>query len=329
MAVLTPITWPSRLTSGPPELPGLIEASVWITVWVSRRRAGPGARGADDPGRDRAVQAEGRADRDHRLRRCAPGRAPERGRDQVLGVRAQDRDVVGGVGAHDPAVIWRPPWSCSTTWSSPETTCSLVITCPARSKTKPEPLPRRCAPAPRSAAPPARPTPPCRWARRPAGRLGLRDRRALVRAEPVGAADAGEATDQHSHEEHATHPGGAGAVARRAVGAGGGARRRLERFRRGRVERRRAVLGLGVGRAAAAAGGRSRARPGRRDRAIVAVSSSRSSLTAGGSVVQGRRENQRRDRAAASRPRSRATALTYGVTSRGSIRQPIEDWMSS
>ena len=30
MAVLMPITSPSRLTSGPPELPGLIEASVWM-----------------------------------------------------------------------------------------------------------------------------------------------------------------------------------------------------------------------------------------------------------------------------------------------------------
>ena len=30
MAVATPIMSPSRLTSGPPELPGLIEASVWM-----------------------------------------------------------------------------------------------------------------------------------------------------------------------------------------------------------------------------------------------------------------------------------------------------------
>ena len=27
---LTPITWPSALASGPPELPGLMAASVWI-----------------------------------------------------------------------------------------------------------------------------------------------------------------------------------------------------------------------------------------------------------------------------------------------------------
>ena len=32
-----PITWPSRLTSGPPELPGLTAASTWIRPW----RSGP------------------------------------------------------------------------------------------------------------------------------------------------------------------------------------------------------------------------------------------------------------------------------------------------
>ena len=30
IAVLMPTSWPSRLTSAPPELPGLIEASVWM-----------------------------------------------------------------------------------------------------------------------------------------------------------------------------------------------------------------------------------------------------------------------------------------------------------
>jgi len=30
MAVLIPITSPRRLTSGPPELPGLMDASVWM-----------------------------------------------------------------------------------------------------------------------------------------------------------------------------------------------------------------------------------------------------------------------------------------------------------
>ena len=33
---LTPITWPSALNSGPPELPGLIAASVWITSSIEK-----------------------------------------------------------------------------------------------------------------------------------------------------------------------------------------------------------------------------------------------------------------------------------------------------
>ena len=33
MAVLTPTSLPSRSTSAPPELPGLIEASVWMKFW--------------------------------------------------------------------------------------------------------------------------------------------------------------------------------------------------------------------------------------------------------------------------------------------------------
>ncbi len=31
---LRPITWPDALISGPPELPGLIEASVWIAFGI-------------------------------------------------------------------------------------------------------------------------------------------------------------------------------------------------------------------------------------------------------------------------------------------------------
>ena len=44
IAVLMPITWPSMLNSGPPELPRLIAASVWMKSsywpwWMSRPRA--------------------------------------------------------------------------------------------------------------------------------------------------------------------------------------------------------------------------------------------------------------------------------------------------
>jgi hypothetical protein len=36
IAVLTPITRPAESSSGPPELPGLMAASVWITLVISR-----------------------------------------------------------------------------------------------------------------------------------------------------------------------------------------------------------------------------------------------------------------------------------------------------
>ena len=45
IAVLTPITRPRESTSGPPELPGLSAASVWMTSSISRplvARAGCG-----------------------------------------------------------------------------------------------------------------------------------------------------------------------------------------------------------------------------------------------------------------------------------------------
>src|SRR5215472_12672300 len=49
---LTPITWPAALNSGPPELPGLIAASVWM------------APRADDPLRYCLLQPQWRADCD-------------------------------------------------------------------------------------------------------------------------------------------------------------------------------------------------------------------------------------------------------------------------
>ena len=36
IAVLMPTTSPAAVTSGPPELPGLSAASVWITLSISR-----------------------------------------------------------------------------------------------------------------------------------------------------------------------------------------------------------------------------------------------------------------------------------------------------
>ena len=37
ICVFTPMTWPRALSSGPPELPGLIGASVWMTWSIVKR----------------------------------------------------------------------------------------------------------------------------------------------------------------------------------------------------------------------------------------------------------------------------------------------------
>ena len=60
MAELMPMTLPSRLTSGPPELPGLMAASVWrkSSYMFMCRPSRPLA--ADDAVRDGAGQAERR-----------------------------------------------------------------------------------------------------------------------------------------------------------------------------------------------------------------------------------------------------------------------------
>ena len=66
---LMPITRPAASISGPPELPGLIAASVWMTssiskplgAWIVRWTA------EIDAGRQRAVEAERVADRDGRV----------------------------------------------------------------------------------------------------------------------------------------------------------------------------------------------------------------------------------------------------------------------
>ena len=63
---LTPITLPSRSSSGPPEFPWLIAASVWIGAVdrVAVRRLHRAAERADDAGRDAVLEPERAADRD-------------------------------------------------------------------------------------------------------------------------------------------------------------------------------------------------------------------------------------------------------------------------
>jgi hypothetical protein len=52
MAALMPTTWPALLTSAPPELPGLIAASVWI---AGKTELVPSSSGPAFTGRSRAL----------------------------------------------------------------------------------------------------------------------------------------------------------------------------------------------------------------------------------------------------------------------------------
>ena len=64
-----PITSPPPSSSGPPELPGLIEASVWMApVIVASFGGGDGSSNrADDSGGDRPGQPERASDRNHAI----------------------------------------------------------------------------------------------------------------------------------------------------------------------------------------------------------------------------------------------------------------------
>ena len=58
-----PMTSPCELSSGPPELPGLMAASVWMAFSMSWPRGSwMDADGADDAGGHGSVEAEGIAD---------------------------------------------------------------------------------------------------------------------------------------------------------------------------------------------------------------------------------------------------------------------------
>ena len=86
---LTPITRPSSSSSGPPELPGLIGASVWMTesiekplgAWISRPSAGDDALGGG------AVEAERVADRDREVADAHAARVGEAERRHVRACR--------------------------------------------------------------------------------------------------------------------------------------------------------------------------------------------------------------------------------------------------
>ncbi len=105
IAVLMPTTSPCEATSGPPELPGLSAASVWITSSIRRPdlRAQRTAERGDHARGDGRFKAERIADRDHEL--AAPQRlgiAERGGRQVARGIGAQQRQIGVGIFAEQP-----------------------------------------------------------------------------------------------------------------------------------------------------------------------------------------------------------------------------------
>ena len=109
MAVFMPTTWPAMSTSGPPELPGLMAASVWMKLLelVLGNAVGAGfvdgaVLGGDDAGGDGLREAEGAADGEHPVADlCAVGVAELDGGQRLLGVDLDDGDVGVLVDADD------------------------------------------------------------------------------------------------------------------------------------------------------------------------------------------------------------------------------------
>ena len=155
-----PITLPAASISGPPELPGLIAASVWITLeiekplgaWIWRWRA------ETMPAGHGAVEAERVADRDHRIADLDLRGVAERKRVQLVcrHVDLEHGDVGRRVGADDLArrelVSSEPSVTCDL--GRPVDDVALVRMWPSVSIRKPEPV----------ATPP--PSPPVRVAER-------------------------------------------------------------------------------------------------------------------------------------------------------------------
>ena len=99
-AVTMPMTWPSRLTSGPPELPGLTAASIWIRpcrIRAAVRQLERTVEAGDDAGA--ASSRTARTGCRSRTPRCPAGRRPDcrasPGRASAGGsLGADDGDVV-------------------------------------------------------------------------------------------------------------------------------------------------------------------------------------------------------------------------------------------
>ena len=145
MAVLMPTTSPCEDTSGPPELPGLSAASVWIRSSISRpvraRSERPSAE--TTPAVTVEFEAERIADRDHQLAAPQPLGIAERRRRQRNPSRSTRTSArsVSGSSPTTRAVRVRPSAVVTATRAAPPTTWLLVRIRPSGETITPEPEP--------------------------------------------------------------------------------------------------------------------------------------------------------------------------------------------
>lgn len=117
---LIPITLPAASSSGPPELPGLIGASVWITLSMLKPSGGLDLtleRG-DDPAGQRAVEPERVADREGGIPDLDGSGIPELGRADgrhATHVDSQHCEVVAGIRTDHPSLTGDVVLELSTT----------------------------------------------------------------------------------------------------------------------------------------------------------------------------------------------------------------------
>ena len=111
IAVFMPITWPREFRSGPPELPGLIAASVWMIPLIIRPFLARSERSRllTIPDGQRPLQAERVAQRQDLLPDQHARRIAERHRDELVrrDLDLEHGHIVGGVGADDLGRVGR------------------------------------------------------------------------------------------------------------------------------------------------------------------------------------------------------------------------------
>ena len=148
IAVLMPITSPREDTSGPPELPGLSAASVWITSSISR----PVRARSERPSAETtpAVTVDSKPSGLPMAITSWPRRSrlesPSVAAGSVTG--ASTRTSARSVSGSSPttrAVRLRPVGGHSSTRAAPPTTWLLVSTSPSGATMTPEPEPARAA----------------------------------------------------------------------------------------------------------------------------------------------------------------------------------------